>query len=434
MISAAENQRLTRVGKGTPMGNLMRRYWQPVCFSGQLPKPDGDPLRVRLLGQNFVAFRDTSGRPGVLDELCMHRRASLAIGRVEDGGIRCLYHGWKFGVDGTIQETPNHCDERFRQRLKAPAYPVREAGGIVWGYFGPKELEPPFQKFSFFDGPDENRCSFLIKIPANYLQLWEGGADSSHVGILHCNLANPDWKNKADFVPPEDDYSSVALAVGDNAPDLEIENTEFGFHYAAQRQGPPLADGTPTLSTRVSAIFMPTGRIIPLAQYQFFLFEVPADDHWTNTFLICHGPKPFDRARQKAVLGLDNDKLWNERDCIYQATPDNLYCQDRSQMDVTWSGLTGLAPEDASIGVSMGPIVDRENETLVAADAAVVRLRDRVLENLRRIEAGEEPMGLSIADYSKVRSLPDTNVPKGERWQDLVPDNLGLGGRKLERV
>ncbi|MDB5534012.1 MAG: hypothetical protein JWO28_2327, partial [Hyphomicrobiales bacterium] len=218
------------------------------------------------------------------------------------------------------------------------------------------------------------------------------------------------------------------------APDLEIENTEFGFHYAAQRQGPPLADGTPTLSTRVSAIFMPTGRIIPLAQYQFFLFEVPADDYWTNTFLICHGPKPFDRAKQKSVLGLDNEKLWNERDCIYQATPDNLYCQDRSQMDVTWSGLTGLAPEDASISVSMGPIVDRENETLVAADAAVVRLRDRVLENLRRVEAGEEPMGLSIADYSKVRSFPDTNVPKGERWQDLVPDNLGLGGKKLERV
>ena len=153
MISAQENEILTRVGPETPMGRMMRRYWLPVCTSEQLPKPDCDPLRVRLLGERFVAFRDTSGRPGLLEEYCMHRRASLAMGRVEDNGIRCLYHGWKFGVDGTIQETPNHCDERFRKRVKAPAFPVREAGGMVWAYVGPADKEPPFQKYEFFDGP-----------------------------------------------------------------------------------------------------------------------------------------------------------------------------------------------------------------------------------------------------------------------------------------
>jgi len=221
MISAEENELLTRVGPGTPMGRMMRRYWMPVCTSAQLPTPDCPPLRVRLLGENFVAFRDSSGRVGMLDEYCLHRRASLVLGRVEDNGIRCLYHGWKFGVDGAVQDTPNHCDDRFKASIKAPAYPTREAGGLIWAYIGEKEQEPAFQTYEFFSGPDENRCVFRVNTPANYLQLYEGGTDSSHVGILHCNLANPEWKNKASFVPEAGDYTSVALAVGDNAPTFE---------------------------------------------------------------------------------------------------------------------------------------------------------------------------------------------------------------------
>src|SRR5215469_4224792 len=138
MISLCENELLTRVGPDTPMGRAMRRYWLPVCTSAQLPEPDGRPLRVALLGEAFVAFRDSRGRVGLLDEFCMHRRASLALGRVEKNGIRCLYHGWKFGVDGAVHETPNHPDPRLCQGLRAPAYPVREAGGLVWAYIGPR--------------------------------------------------------------------------------------------------------------------------------------------------------------------------------------------------------------------------------------------------------------------------------------------------------
>jgi len=432
MISAQENEILTRVGPDTPMGRMMRRYWLPVCTSEQLSKPDCDPLRVSLLGEKLVVFRDSSGRPGVLEEYCMHRRASLAMGRVEDNGIRCLYHGWKFGVDGTIQETPNHCDERFRKRVKAPAFPVREAGGLVWTYVGPSDKEPPFQKYEFFDGPAENRLVFRINTPANYLQLFEGGTDSSHVGILHCNLANPAWKTKPEHVPDASDYTSVALAVDDNAPDLEIENTEYGYHYGAKRRGPPTADGRPTHSVRVTAVIFPTCRIIPLARYQFFVFEVPQNDVRTSTYIIAHGPQSFDRKKMLGVLGLDNDRLWNEKDCDYRVSEDNLFGQDRSKMDVAWSGLSGLVPEDSSIGVSMGPIVERHKEMLVAADAAVVRLRHRLLESVRGHEAGLDPFGLNIADYSKVRSLADTNVPVGEHWQDFLPHNLSLAHRKRE--
>ncbi len=425
MLTNAENQLLTRVGPQTPMGRMMRRYWQPVCTSAQLPKNDSDPVRIRIFGENFVAFRDTEGKVGVLEEFCMHRRASLAIGRVEEGGIRCLYHGWKFGVDGTIQETPNHCDDRFKARLKAPAFPVREAGGLVWAYFGPKDKEPPFQHFEFFDGPEENRCVFRVNIPCNFLQLWEGGTDSSHVGILHCNLANPEWKNKASFVPDMEDYTSVALANGDNAPTLDIENTPYGYQYAAKRKGPTLQDGRETWSVRVTPVIFPTCRIIPLREYQFFVFEVPQDDHKTSTYLVAHGPKPFDRLKMRNVLGLNDERLWKEGDFEYRATVENNFFQERVRIEETWSGLAGLVPEDSSISVSMGTIVERDKEVLVAADAAVVRLRERLLESVRRHENGEEPFGLAISDYSKVRSLADTDVPLDERWQDLLPGNLG---------
>ncbi len=430
MITEADNVLLTRVGPTTPMGRMLRRYWLPVCTSRQVAQPDCAPLRTRLLGENFVVFRDTSGRIGMLEEYCMHRRASLALARVEDNGIRCLYHGWKFGVDGEIQETPNHCDERFRRAFRAPAFSVREAGGLIWAYIGPKDLEPSFQTYAFFEGPEENRLVFRLNIAANFLQLWEGGTDSSHVGILHCNLANPEWKNKPGFEPDRTDYTSVALANGDNAPDLEIENTPYGYQYAARRQGKPLADGTRTYSARVTPVIFPTGRIIPLAQYQFFVFEVPRDDVSTSTYILAHGPKPFDRVKMKAVLGLDNERLWNEDDCNYRAGPDNLFGQDRSKMDVVWSGLGGLGPEDASIGVSMGPIVERHKEALVAADKAVVRLRERLLESVRRHETGGTPFGLEITDYSKVRSLADTDIPLDGCWQDLLPHNMGPGPRR----
>ena len=432
MITEQDNNILTQVGPNTPMGRMMRRYWLPVCASSQLPRPDGDPLRVRMLGQNYVAFRDTQGRVGVLDEMCMHRRASLAIGRVEEGGIRCLYHGWKFGVDGTIQETPNHADDRFKARNCAPAYPVREAGNMVWAYFGPKDKEPPFQRYGFFDGPDENRCILRINTAANYLQLWEGGTDSSHVGILHSNRANPAWKEKSFTAVTDEDYNPGALSVGDNAPILEVENTPYGYQYVAKRRTDRDASGHERYSVRVTPVIFPTGRIIPAPSFQFYVFEVPQDDHKTSTYLVCHGEKPVDREDIKRIMGLDNPRFWREEDCEFRASWDDRLGQDRSRMDEDWSGFAGIEQEDAIIAVSMGPIVERHKEVLVAADMAVVRLRERLLESVRLNEAGKDPLGLSIADFSPVKALADTVIGHNERWQDHVPGNMGQKGRHLE--
>src|ERR1700741_1568339 len=157
MLNHQQNELLCRVGPDTPMGTMMRRYWHPICTSAQLPEPDTAPLRVRLLGEDYVAFRDSEGRVGVMEELCMHRGASLALGRVEEGGLRCLYHGWKFNVSGGVMETPNHDDKKYRDKLRAPASPGREEGGVIWAYVASKELEPAFSRYAFMDAKAEHR-------------------------------------------------------------------------------------------------------------------------------------------------------------------------------------------------------------------------------------------------------------------------------------
>lgn len=431
MLTSEENETLTRVGPGTAMGRMMRRFWMPIATSAQLPAPDSDPLRAHLLGESFVVFRDTAGQVGVLEELCMHRCASLVLGRVERGGIRCLYHGWKFAADGTILDTPNNRNPKYKDRMKAPAFPVREAGGLIWTYIGPKDQQPEFPRYAFLDGPDPNRAVIRLNTPVNYLQLFEGGVDSSHVGILHSNQANPTWMDD-EFTPRDDeDFNPGALASGDNAPKLELEDTAFGFHYVAKRQGPRAADGTPTHSVRVTPVLLPFARVIPAPAFQFFVFEVPQGDTVTSTYIIAHGPKPIDRAEIIRIMGL-REPFWNDMDCDFRATWASRLGQDRSRMRSSWTGFDGIEQEDAILAMSMGPILDRTKEHVVAADRAVIHLRARLLESVRRNEDGQEPIGLG-AGVTDVRSLPDAVIPMDGRWQALVPGNVTASPVKVER-
>jgi phthalate 4,5-dioxygenase len=416
MLTREENETLCRVGPDTAMGKVMRRYWHPVCASEQLPRPDCAPLRVSLLGERFVAFRDTHGRVGVLDELCMHRGASLALGRCELGGLRCLYHGWKFAVDGTILETPNHTDSRFRERLKAPAYQVREEGGIVWAYIGEKKKAPPFRRFSFMDAAPEHRMVLRINVKTNYLQLWEGGADSSHVGILHSNDARPGWIDEA-FVRGSDSDNPANLAVEDNAPSFEIEDTQYGFHYAAMRRGSG-PDGQPVVKNiRVVPLIMPYGRIIPAPSFFFHVFEVPDGDYATSTYIVVHGYAPVNREKIIALLGLDDERYWNRKTLDFEGTWADHFGQNRDAMTRDWSGLGGVEKEDAIMSLSMGPMFDRTREHLVAADQAVVRLRRRLLDSVRALEAGEEPLGLAMEDLTNLSVTSD--APLDRPWQTV---------------
>ena len=416
MLSRADNERLTRVGAGTPMGEVMRRYWHPVATSAELPEPDGTPLRILLLGERYVAFRDTDGKVGVLDELCMHRGASLAIGRNEEGGLRCLYHGWKFAVDGTILETPNHADCRYRERMKAPAYPVVEQGGLIWTYVGPKEHQPPFRTFASDMVPDENRIVLRVRVKANYLQMWEGGLDSSHVSVLHTNQARPSWSEAAGVQLSVPTFTEM----NDTAPKFEIEDTWFGYHYAATRVVGHDRGGEETRNIRIVPAVMPTGRIIPGPENDFWVWETPDDDYVTSTFIAAYSDKPLSREYLLGILGLHDSRFYDEKNGNFLVSWDNGFLQDRDGMRTNWTGFQGIEVEDAAIALSYGPLFDRSKENLVTADLAVVRLRRRMLENVRRVEAGEDPLGVGVADMTMV-AAPAVDVSSTTQWQDLAP-------------
>jgi len=421
MLSQDDNETLCRVGPGTRMGKVMRRYWHPIATSAQLPGPDCAPLRTKLLGEKFVVFRDTGGRAGVLDEYCMHRGASLALGRVEEGGIRCLYHGWKFAVDGTLLETPNHPDPRLCRALRANAYPVREVSGLIWTYIGPAELEPPFRRFGYDEVPASHRVIHRVNVNANYLQLAEGGVDSSHVGILHTNQVRPSWRARRQST---DAGTLDAAIMEDNAPSLEIEDTPFGFHYAAIRRS--MADaGGGLRNVRVTPVILPTLRVIPATFYCFSVYETPMDDVSTATYVITHADRPVSFEDLTRVHGLDDERFWSPQDCWFRASWDDRLGQDRAGMDQSWTGHRGIQREDVVMALSSEPILDRSKEHLVAADQAVVRLRRRMMDAVLLTEAGEPPPGLLISDLTKVLAS-DRDIGHEARWQDLAAGHFEL--------
>jgi len=403
------------------MGKVFRQFWLPVCTSAQLPNTNSDPLRVRLLGEKLVAFRDTNGRVGVLNEHCPHRGASLALGRVEENGIRCLYHGWKFSREGKALDMPNCPNAAIRDRIKARAFAVREEGGLVWAYMGAPEKQPPFTRYGFMDASGENRAVVLITVACNYLQLTEGGFDSSHVGILHSDIARPGWLT-ANFTPNEDQEHPGTLAVEDNDPELELSETDFGFNYAAFRHGGTDERGTERFNVRIVPFMMPSTRIIPSPKTLFTVFETPADDENTNTFIVVHGKQPVDRAKVLTILGIDDPAVWSEKDCRFRPDWTTRFGQDRAQMSKAWTGLRGLEQEDAAITLSMGAIFDRSGEHLVAADRAVASLRKMLLRATEKVEKGEN---LTLPSDLTDVVAPDVFLPKSERsrWRDFAPNH-----------
>ncbi len=406
-----DNETLCRVGPETPMGQVFRRYWTPIAVAERLSEPDGDPQRVAFCGERFVLFRDSDGKLGLLDELCAHRGASLALGRNEGCGIRCLYHGWKFAHDGALMEAPNYPDPGILGTIKAPAYPVREAGGLIWGYFGPKEKEPPFPDYAFFDVPVERIYIARVDLNANYLQVLEGGLDSSHVTMLHSNASRPGWRTGS-FSRTDDPNNPSAMAVDDTAPRLEIEATAFGFHCAARRKSE-----NATESVRVVPFILPSVRMIPAQAREAVLFEVPLDDEHTSTYLIAHGPYTDDKARNRRLSGIDDPSLWSEDDYIWRGSWENNFGQDRSIMAENWTGLRGLEQEDAAMTLSMGVIRDRTREHLGPSDAAIVQMRRTLLDAAKRVQAGEDPPALP--SLAGVNGLMDTEIAPGQRWQDV---------------
>lgn len=418
MLSTAENERLTRVGPGTPMGELMRRYWLPALLTSEVPEPDGAPVRVKLLGEELVAFRDTAGRVGLIDEFCPHRRASLFLGRNEEGGLRCVFHGWKFDVQGTCVDMPNEPPEtRFEHKVRMRGYPTADLGGVVWAYLGPPDKQPELPGMEWLRAPEEHRFVSKTWQQCNYLQAIEGGIDTVHSSFLH----NNNLQERSGFRQI------------DTAPKLEVERTDYGFRYAGIRDV-----GEEGHYVRVYQY------ILPFHQFRSHQFQgrkghgrmeipqirghiwVPMDDHYTmvyNWIYACDPDKPFtpgypEKYEAGAGRGPDGETTVRHR------TRENDWLIDRqAQKTQTFTGITGLNTQDLAVQESMGYIVDRSKEHLGTTDRAIITLRRLLLEATGDVEEGQDPLGVNPESYRHIRAV-DTILPREARWQEAAGDLL----------
>ncbi|HZV20023.1 MAG TPA: Rieske 2Fe-2S domain-containing protein, partial [Hyphomicrobiales bacterium] len=423
MLTAEENDLLCLVEGDAPMGQIFRRHWLPACLTEEVAEPDGTPLRVRLLGEKLVAFRDSDGRVGLVGEFCPHRQASLALGRNEECGLRCLYHGWKIDVDGNVLEMASEPPEsRFVEKVKHKAYPTREAAGFVWTYMGPSEEMPEFQPPAFQPTPDTKISIVKIHIPCNWAQILEGAIDSAHSSSLH----------SSDMVPARVDS---AKATGhnwlrpstDKAPKLEVEETGFGFRYAALRR--PIQNAATHHYVRMTVFIAPYTVVIPPNNlYKIAILHVPSDN--TNTafhFIAFGGPTVPDQESWRkfcgAQVGIDVDAQFRKI-----RTYDNNYLQDRNAMKLgSFTGIRGIPNQDIAMWETMGPIADRSKDRLGASDLAIVEFRRIMVAAARRVQAGGAAIGTTeprtphilLQGYEGI-------VPKTTDWRTLG----GMQGEK----
>ena len=229
MLSKEDNELLTQVGPGTPMGDLVRQYWIPMMAAKELPERDGPPLRMRLLGEDLIAFRDSTGKIGLLGDHCPHRGASLFFGRNEESGLRCVYHGWKFDTAGNCVDMPNEpAESTFKDKIHHRAYPCTEHGGLIWTYMGPREVPPGLPELEWTGVPEDQRVLTPFLRECNWVQALEGDIDTAHLYFLHARL------NAAD----DDGAKSGTTGVfhQDTHPLLELVETEYGMMYGARRE------------------------------------------------------------------------------------------------------------------------------------------------------------------------------------------------------
>jgi phthalate 4,5-dioxygenase oxygenase subunit len=419
VLTKQENDLLTRVVGDTPMGRLVRRYWFPALLAEDVAEPDGDPVPVRLLGEDLIAFRDTNGRVGLVDEFCPHRLASFAIGRNEECGITCIYHGWKFDVNGDCVDMPTEPEDKgFKNRVKIRAYPTREAAGMIWTYMGPPEQQPPFPNLRFNVMPKEHVGIVKVASRTNFIQSVEGAIDSAHSWFLHRGSSR-DW--------------AIRLAVSsDTSPKLEAEDTPYGFRYAAIRK--PTENPDTTKYVRVTQFIAPFMAIIPppldVTQPIHCQIFVPIDDHNTNLFDVYFSqnetPVSSRAMREKlhAVRGVDLD----EGDFL-KGSKANRWLQDRAAMKAgDWTGIPGFQNQDIAAQESMagaGGIVDRTREHLGMSDIAVIRMRKRMLENVAKHERGEAPIGLQGGVPFELILSEQRVLPMDTPWQIVGAGALG---------
>ena len=413
MLSREENELITRVGAATPMGATMRRYWLPALLAWELPEPDCPPVRVRLLGEDLVAFRDTSGRIGLLDEYCPHRRASLFFGRNEECGLRCVYHGWKFDMTGQCVDQMNEPETLdFKSKIRTTSYPVIELGGVVWAYLGPAGLEPPLPRFAWTRMPATHLHVSKVIQECNWLQALEGGIDTSHAPILHRVIA-PD-STRPGFKPADP-------FVRGKAPKVEVDTTDYGYCYAGVR---PL--GAAEAHVRAYHFILPFHQIRPsrtehgqplVAGHMW----VPMDDVTTMVYNWEYSgtSEPLSEAERLETRLGNGPRDVDQTTFRSRRHRANNYLIDRNvQKTETFTGIDGINTQDRAIQESMGPVVDRSREHLGPADKAIIQARRLLLEAVKTVQNDGTPRGIAPTYYG-LRAL-ETVMPRDADWRPLV--------------
>jgi phenylpropionate dioxygenase-like ring-hydroxylating dioxygenase large terminal subunit len=403
VLSAADNELLTRTGAGTPMGALFRHFWLPVALSQELPAPDGPPLRLRVLGEELIAFRDTEGRVGVLDPRCPHRGASLFFGRNEECGLRCAYHGWKFDVEGRCVDLPTLPPESgFRTRVRAGAHPTREWGDLVWAYLGPGPA-PALPELEFAVLPAAHRFVSKKLQQCNWAQACEGALDTAHFSFLHMPVWSAEAAVDAAVGRSSVDRERTRWMRDDPRPEFEVLRHDVGFVAGAARK----ADGDDRY-WRIAQYMLPSHALAPNALPGENIHGqtwVPISDEACWVYCYTWNPdRPLTEAeragyRAGRTVHAAVDARW-----VPLRNRDNDYLIDREdQKRRTFTGIQGVSEQDAMIQDSQGFIADRTREHLGPTDAAVIEFRRQILEAARALQAGVQPAAARAAAAYRVR-------------------------------
>ncbi len=421
MLTHEENELICRVGPGTPMGSLMREYWIPAMLSSELPKPDSDPVRVLLLGEKLIGFRETSGKVGLMQNHCPHRGASLFFGRNEEGGLRCVYHGWKFDTAGNCIDMPNEpAESNFKNKVKAVAYPCVERNGVVWTYMGPRTTPPPLPDIEANMQADS--VARATQLQCNWLQIMEGDIDTVHASILHYGALNAEDQ-------PAGTFSDYQLR--ERHANFAAIDSEAGTTYGAQRPGPEGMD-----YWRIAQFILPFWTMTPpgvLGLKKAANCRVPMDDEHTLTFAM--SSLATQRQRGPAANGSNpnpfapmqgNTTDWYGRFLPVQQ-PDNDFLIDRDlqrrkEGPNGYTGIGSIGMQDAAMTTSMGAIQDRTVERLGTTDTMIIRTRRRLIQAVRQyVDHGITPPGVDNPEYYRVRS-GGVFLPQGADWVEATKD------------
>ena len=416
MTSAAENEKLTRVGPGTPMGGFMRQFWLPAALSSELVA-DGDPVRLMLLGEKLIAFRDTSGRVGIMDHRCPHRCASLFFGRNEENGIRCVYHGWKFDVDGNCLEMANVPPAQdFKQKVKAKAYKAAERNGLVWVFMGAPDNVPALPDIDPTLIPEDELTIRFVQRECNWLQAMEGDIDTSHLGFLHLGAVG-----RTEYQEGDVDHNVVSA----RAPEFLVKDTEFGVTYAAHRA----AAETDQRYWRFAHFLFPCWALPPISPFHANRIArawVPMDDTHTMFISIAHKDALVARRASTNITGgtlgdrlLPNTTDWFGRWRLEDHFGNDFGIERDVQRNESFTGIDGIHLQDQAITESMGKITDHGFEHLAPSDLMIAQTRKRLLGAAKAYQKdGTKPPGANDGSvFAGVRG-GSFNAANDLAWND----------------